>query len=110
MNQTNQIALDKIQGQLERKYSITDETEKLVLKDDLEHALLEVLDYCNRDTLTGNMAISVKELYIFNLNMEGNEGETARSEGGVSQSFEVGLPSKIRVKLNKYRLATVRTL
>lgn len=110
MNQINQDALDKLQKQLERKFSIKDETKKQILADDLESALAEVLNYCNREVLVGTMANSVKDLYISNRNMEGVEGETSRSEGGVSQSFETGIPLKIRSSLNRYRLGSVKRL
>ncbi|MCH4169410.1 MAG: phage head-tail connector protein [Streptococcaceae bacterium] len=110
MEQINKNALDKLQKQLERKLSITDETEKQILTDDLNDALSDVLDYCNRDLLVGNMINSVKDLYIVRYNQEGNEGETSRSEGGVSQTFETGIPKKIRIKLNRYRVAGLRSL
>ncbi|EOL45816.1 phage head-tail connector protein [Enterococcus caccae] len=110
MNQTNKDALDKLQEQLERKLNITDEKAKQVLSDDLADSLTDVLDYCNRDTLIGNMITSVKDLFIIRYNQEGNEGETSRSEGGVSQTFETGIPLKIRSKLNRYRVASMRSL
>ncbi|GGC87837.1 phage head-tail connector protein [Enterococcus wangshanyuanii] len=110
MNQTNRTALDKLQEQLERKFNITENNDKLVLADDLEDALVDCLDYCNRDTLIGNMSSSVKDLYMIRFNQEGNEGETSRTEGGVSQTFETGIPLKIRTKLNRYRIASVRSL
>lgn len=109
MNDTNKKALVKLSTQLARKLSITDTDELLVLEDDLEDALSDVLDYTNRDTLVDNMATSVKDLYIIRYNQEGNEGETSRSEGGVSQSFETGIPKKIRSKLNRYRVGKVRS-
>lgn len=110
MNQINKDALDKLQVQLERKLNITDEKAKLVLADDLEDALTDALDYCNRETLIGNMSTSVKDLFIIRYNQESNEGETSRSEGGVSQTFETGIPLKIRSKLNRYRIASMRSL
>lgn len=110
MNQINKIALDKLQEQLERKLDITDEKDKKVLSDDLSDALTDVLDYCNRDTLIGNMINSVKDLYVIRYNEEGNEGETSRTEGGVSQTFEVGIPKKISTKLNRYRVAGLGSL
>lgn len=110
MNSTNQVALKSIKEELGRKFEITDERELQVLEDDLNDAMSEALDYCNRDVLVGNMIFAVKDLYIFRRNIEGNEGETSRSEGGVSQSFEVGIPSRIQTKLNRYRVANVRSL
>ena len=110
MNEQNQIALDKLAVELGRKFSIKDPIAIEVLKDDIKDAMYDALDYCNRDVLVGNMSSSVKDLYIFRRNTEGNEGETTRTEGGVSQSFEIGVPAKIRSKLNRYRVAKVRSL
>lgn len=110
MNPKNKIDLDKLQEQLERKLNINDVKDKKILSDDLADALTDVLDYTNRDVLIGNMPTSVKDLYIIRSNQEGNEGETSRSEGGVSQSFEEGIPKRIRSKLNRYRLARMRSI
>lgn len=110
MNQTNQTALDKLQDQLERKLNITNEQAKQILTDDLLDALTDVLDYCNRDTLVGNMITSVKDLLLIRYNQAGNEGEVSRVEGGVSQTFETGIPLKIRTKLNRYRVGSVGSL
>ncbi len=109
MNETNKIALDKLKEQLGRKLGISEDTGLQVIADDLEDALSDVLDYCNRDNLEGNMAVSVKDLFLVRYNQEGNEGESSRSECGVSQSFETGIPLKIRSKLNRYRLGRVKS-
>ena len=110
MNPTNQKIIDELAVELGRKLSITGEHPIQVLKDDLKDATVDALDYCNRDTLVGNMSSSVKDLYLFRRNTEGVEGETSRSEGGISQSFEVGIPKRIQAKLNRYRVAKVRAL
>ncbi|MEW7916503.1 phage head-tail connector protein [Enterococcus avium] len=109
MNQTNQRIIEDLKEELSRKFSISGETELAVLADDIKDAMIDALDYCNRDTIVGNMSSAVKDIYISRKNMEGVEGETSRSEGGVSQSFEVGIPRKIRSKLNRYRIAKVRS-
>lgn len=109
MNPINQKVIDDLQEELARKFSITEETDKAVLADDIKDSMIDALDYCNRDTIVGNMSSAVKDIYISRKNMEGVEGETSRSEGGVSQSFEVGIPRKIRSKLNRYRIAKVRS-
>ena len=76
----------------------------------MNDAVADALDYCNRDVIVGNMSSAIKDLYIFRYNTEGNEGETSRSEGGVSQTFEIGIPAKVQTKLNRYRVANVRSL
>lgn len=110
MNSTNQKVIDELKEELARKFSITGATELSVLGDDLKDAMIDALDYCNRDTLVENMATSVKDIYIFRKNTEGIEGETSRTEGGVSQSFEVGIPKRIQSKLNRYRVANIKTM
>lgn len=109
MKEQNQVVLDKLAIELGRKFNIIDSTAVEVLKDDIKDAMYDALDYCNRDVLIGNMSSAVKDLYIFRRNTEGNEGEVGRAEGGVSQSFEVGVPAKIKSKLNRYRVAKVRS-
>lgn len=106
----NDEALDSLKKQLADKFGITDELKLKVLSDDLKDALADVLDYTNQDVLIGNMISSVKDMMIIRYNQEGNEGESSRSEGGVSQYFETGIPKKVKSKLNRYRVANVRSL
>lgn len=106
----NDEALESLKKQLADKFGITDELKLKVLSDDLKDALADVLDYTNQDVLIGNMVSSVKDMMIIRYNQEGNEGESSRSEGGVSQSFETGIPKKVKSKLNRYRIANVRSL
>lgn len=108
MNEQNQPILDQLVEELARKFKIDSEDVK-VLADDVKDAAIDALDYCNRDILVGNMSSAVKDLYIFRRNTEGNEGETSRTEGGVSHSFEIGIPTKIKSKLNRYRVGKVRS-
>lgn len=79
----------------------------LILEDIYDDAVSEVLNYCNRDDIVIGMATSIRDLAKIRYNQEGAEGETSRSEGGVSRSFEEGIPRKIRSALNRYRLAKV---
>lgn len=81
-----------------------------VMLADIDLAIADALDYCNRDELVGNMPYIVSDIYVWRKNREGTEGETNRTEGGVSQAFEVGLPKHITSKLNRYRLGSVRRL
>lgn len=109
MNQKNQTALDKLQARLERKLSIAEPDGKLDLTDTLEDALGEVLDYCNRNELVGNMASCVSDLVIIRMNREGTEGELSRTEGGVSISYDKDIPQNIKTRLNRYRLGRMRS-
>lgn len=83
----------------------TDDTD--LVSDIYDDALAQVLDYTNRTKLVGNMAIYVKQLAIVMFNRQGNEGESSRSEGGVSASFELGIPTEIKQGLMCYRTAKV---
>lgn len=83
---------------------------KLVVAKKLDLAYSDVLGYTNREALTGNMESSVYDIAVVRLNMMGNEGETSRSEGGVSQSFETGIPKSIKSALNRYRVGRLGSL
>lgn len=85
-----------------------EETNKrLCLEDIYDDAVSEALGYCNRETVVPGMATSIRDLAKIRYNQEGAEGELSRSEGGVSQTFEDGIPRKIRSQLNRYRIAKV---
>lgn len=87
-----------------------DSDEAVLLKDDFNDAEQEALNYCNREELVIGMASSVRDLAKVRFNQRDVEGEIGRSEGGVSQSFEEGIPKKIRSQLNSYRLGRARKL
>lgn len=80
-----------------------------ILSDIYDDAVAQVLDYTNQKQLVGNMAVYVKQLVIVMFNRQGNEGESSRSEGGVSAQFETGMPASIKEGLAKYRRARVVT-
>lgn len=75
-----------------------------------EDAKSEVLGYCQRDDVIGDMPTAIRQLAKVRYNQEGNEGEASRSEGGISQSFEEGIPKNIRTQLSRYRIARARKL
>ncbi|ALV20758.1 phage head-tail connector protein [Carnobacterium antarcticum] len=87
---------------------LSDEAE--LLRDDFNDAEQEALNYCNRTDPAIGMATSIRDLAKLRFNQRDVEGETSRSEGGVSQSFEEGIPKKIRSQLNGYRVARARKL
>lgn len=80
---------------------------KQQLEDFYDDAESEVLNYCNRDDVAIGMVTSIRDLAKIRYNQEGSEGEITRSEGGISQSYEEGIPRRIRSVLNRYRLAKV---
>ena len=69
----------------------------------LEDAQDEILDYCNRDVLLTKMEGLQRELAIIYYNRRGSEGESSRSEGGVSVSYSTEIPESIKSRLNAYR-------
>nr|WP_321303343.1 phage head-tail connector protein [uncultured Trichococcus sp.] len=87
--------------------SSMDANEQMVLEDIYDDAAMEALGYCNRDDIHIGMSTSIRDLAKIRYNQQGSEGETSRSEGGVSVTFEAGIPRKIRSQLNKYRVAKV---
>lgn len=76
----------------------------------IKESIAQVLDYTGQKKLVGSMDIYVKKLAVINYNRLGIEGETQRSEGGITNYLETGIPKDIRQGLNRYRIAKVRKL
>lgn len=81
-----------------------------LVTDLIKEAVAQVLDYTGQKQLVGNMDTYVKKLAIINYNRLGLEGETQRTEGGVTNYLEIGIPKDIRLGLNRYRIAKVTRL
>lgn len=91
--------LERLKIRLEIKN--TDEDNLLtMLLDDAEG---EILDYCNRDVLLPKMESLQRELAIIYYNRMGSEGESSRSEGGVSVSYSTVIPESLKSRLRSYR-------
>ena len=73
----------------------------------IEDAAEIVLSYTNRGEMEKGMWIYARQLATIAYNMEGNEGEASRSEGGVSQTFVTDIPVNIQRGLNRYRVGKV---
>lgn len=69
----------------------------------LEEAEFEILDFCNRDTLPEKAQGLQRELAIIYYNRLGSEGETSRSEGGLSVSYSTEIPENIKNRLIAFR-------
>lgn len=69
----------------------------------LEDAESEILDFCNRDTLPEKAQGLQRKLAIIYYNRAGSEGETSRSEGGVSVSYSIEIPENIKSRLIAFR-------
>ena len=70
-------------------------------------AVIIVLDYTNQDKMLDSMWLYARQLATVAFNRENTEGESSRSEGGVSQSFVEDIPLNIQRGLNRYRLGKV---
>lgn len=68
----------------------------------LDMAKDAVLDYIGRDTLPKSAESIVVKLAVIYYNRLGNEGESSRSEGGISQSFVTDIPEDIKKQLQNY--------
>ena len=89
--------------QLEKlKIRLKEEDESL-LNQLIEDAESEILDYCNRDELLPRMLGLQRELAVIYYNRLGSEGESSRSEGGVSVSYSTDIPESIKNRLLSFR-------
>ena len=81
--------------------------DKQKVEDLLEDAVVIVLDYTNREDMTDELWIYARQLATIAFNMQGDEGEISRSEGGVSRTFVTDIPASIQRGLNRYRVGKV---
>ena len=87
--------------QLEKlKIKLRDTDDKL-LTQLLEDAENDILDYTNRNVLLPKMEGLQRDLAIIYYNRLGSEGESSRSEGGISVSYQ--MPESIKSRLKSYR-------
>ena len=61
-----------------------------------------VLDYIGRDEVPKGAESIVIKLAVIYYNRLGNEGESSRTEGGISQSFVTDIPADIKKQLDNY--------
>ena len=93
-------------AQLEKlkiRLGISDNSEDALLNMLLEDAEGEILDFCNRDILPVKVEALQRELAIIYYNRLGSEGESSRSEGGVSVSYSTDIPENIKSRLIAFR-------
>lgn len=79
-----------------------------VSKDDLLNLYLDdakdtILSLTHLSDLPDSLLSTQIELAIILYNKEGIEGQTSHSEGGVSRSFEEGIPESIMKKIRAHR-------
>ena len=90
--------------ELEKLELMTGESDDELLSLLLEDATSFVLSYTNRTKLVPGLERTVRDLVVIAINRRGTEGETGRSEGGESYSFDSS-PKQIYDVLDRYRLA-----
>lgn len=61
-----------------------------------------ILDLIGRDALPNRLISVQTELALIAYNAQGAEGESSRSEGGISRSFIDGLPAEMKDRLKNY--------
>lgn len=85
---------------------IPEESDTELLTDLIEEAETYVLSYTRRNTLPSQLETCVVKLAVIAYNRLGTEGDSARSEGGESYTFD-SAPADIYSLLNLYRLVRV---
>lgn len=88
---------------LKIRLGIGGNTEDELLNMLLEDAEGEILDFTNRDNLPIKAEVLQRELAITYYNRMGSEGESSRSEGGVSVSYSTEIPESIKKRLLAFR-------
>ncbi|MFT4005891.1 MAG: phage head-tail connector protein [Lacrimispora sp.] len=91
---------------VEKLKKLTGESDEDLLSLLLEDAQEFILSYTNRTELPPALQKTVRDLAVITLNRMGTEGESGRSEGGESYSFD-NAPKHIYDLLNQYRLVRV---
>ena len=101
--------LGKIQVRLKPLGFNSEDTDHLMEVEDMfDEAMGLVKSHCKRDDLTTNMLIAIRKLVRIAWLRRGTEGESSRSESGISQTFEVGIPEDIVKLLASDRKLTAR--
>lgn len=86
---------------------LTGEDKEKVLSALLLRAKNIILTETNRSALTPALEVLQLEVALELYNRQGSEGETSRSEGGVSVSYKDGLSDTILNGIRSHRLARV---
>lgn len=80
---------------------ITDDSQDGLITALLSGAEDSVRDYIGRDVVPERLVSVQVQLAVIAYNKRGAEGESSRSEGGISQSFD-GLPPELLARLKNY--------
>lgn len=91
---------------IERLKKLTGESDDELLSLLLDDATDFVLSYTGRTRIVTGLEKAVRDLAVIALNRMGTEGESSRSGGGESYSFDAA-PKHIYDTLDRYRLASI---
>ena len=91
---------------LELLKRITGESDEELLSSLLQMAEEEILSLTNRSKITTKLKPAVRKWALIAYNRMGMEGETSRSEGGISSAF-VEIPKEIADTIKANRLGRV---
>ncbi len=80
---------------------ITDDSQDGLITALLSDAEDSVRDYIGRDVVPERLVSVQVQLAVIAYNKRGAEGESSRSEGGISQIFD-GLPPELLARLKNY--------
>lgn len=80
---------------------ISDSSQDELIEVLLSNAADAVCDYIGRDSVPERLISVQVQLAVIAYNKRGAEGESSRSEGGISQSFD-GLPPEMLHRLKNY--------
>lgn len=94
-----QTQLEKLKIQLGIKDSVGGDSLQLILDDVRD----DILAWTNRATLPVTLESTQRQIAVIRYNMQGVEGQTSHSEGGISRSFD-DLPPSIQKTITQYRL------
>ncbi|MBS6559244.1 MAG: phage head-tail connector protein [Clostridiales bacterium] len=89
--------------ELEKLKKMTGESDEELLSLLLEDTTEDVLIYTRRKKVIPELIKPIRELAVISYNRRGTEGETSRSQGGVSSNFD-NEQQKIYNSLKQYRL------
>ena len=91
---------------IDKLKKLTGEGDEVLISLLLEDATAFVLSYTGRTRIVPGLEKAVRDLAVIALNRMGTEGETSRSGGGESYSFD-SAPKHIYDTLDRYRLARI---
>lgn len=82
---------------------ITDTAQDTLLKQLLEDAEQEILDFTNRTELLPKMLGLQRDLALRYYNRQGLEGVSSQSQGKMSTSYSIEIPEDLKQRLIEYR-------